>query len=175
MRGKWVMEVLLGSPPPPPPPNVPPLDATNAAPGGKRLTVRERMEEHRKNPACASCHRVIDPIGLALENFDVTGRWRIKDNEVPVDPAGVLYDGTKIEGPAGLRAALLNHKDVFLQTFTENLMTYALGRRVEFYDQPAIRAIERDAAKSDNRMSAFILGIVNSAAFRMSNQLATSN
>jgi hypothetical protein len=175
MRGKWVMEVLLGSPPPPPPPNVPSLDATNAAPGGKRLTVRERMEEHRKNPACASCHRVIDPIGLALENFDVTGRWRIKDNEVPVDPTGVLYDGTKIEGPAGLRAALLNHKDVFLQTFTENLMTYALGRRVEFYDLPAIRAIERDAAKSDNRMSAFILGIVNSAAFRMSSQLATSN
>jgi mono/diheme cytochrome c family protein len=175
MRGKWVMEVLLGSPPPPPPPNVPSLDATNAAPGGKRLTVRERMEEHRKNPACASCHRVIDPIGLALENFDVTGRWRIKDNEVPVDPTGVLYDGTKIEGPAGLRAALLNHKDVFLQTFTENLMTYALGRRVEFYDLPAIRAIERDAAKSDNRMSAFILGIVNSAAFRMSKQLATSN
>jgi mono/diheme cytochrome c family protein len=176
MRGKWVMEVLLGSPPPPPPPNVPSLDATNAASGGKRLTVRERMEEHRKNPACASCHRVIDPIGLALENFDVTGRWRIKDNEVPVDPTGVLYDGTKIEGPAGLRAALLKHEDVFLQTFTENLMTYALGRRVEFYDLPTIRAIERDAAKSGNRMSAFILGIVNSAAFRMSNQqLATSN
>jgi hypothetical protein len=175
MRGKWVMEVLLGSPPPPPPPNVPSLDATNAALGGKRLTVRERMEEHRKNPACASCHRVIDPIGLALENFDVTGRWRIKDNEVAVDPTGVLYDGMKLEGPAGLRAALLKHQDVFLQTFTENLMTYALGRRVEFYDLPAIRAIERDAAKSDNRMSAFILGIVNSAAFRLSKQLATSN
>jgi len=94
---------------------------------------------------------------------------------VPVDPTGVLYDGAKIEGPAGLRAALLKHQDVFLQTFTENLMTYALGRRVEFYDLPTIRAIERDAAKNDNRMSAFILGIVNSAAFRMSNQLATSN
>jgi hypothetical protein len=175
MRGKWVMEVLLGSPPPPPPPNVPALDATGAALGGKLLTVRERMEEHRKNPACASCHRVIDPIGLALENFDVTGRWRIKDNEMPVDPTGVLYDGMKIEGPAGLRAALLKHKDVFLQTFTENLMTYALGRRVEFYDMPTVRAIERDAAKNDHRMSAFILGIVNSAAFRMSKQLATSN
>src|SRR5947208_13404589 len=117
------MEALLGSPPPPPPqdPAPPPLEETKmVGAGGKPLTIRERMEEHRKNPACASCHRVIDPIGLALENFDVTGRWRIKDNEVPVDPTGVLYDGTKIEGPAGLRAALLNHKDVFLQTFTEN-------------------------------------------------------
>jgi len=166
MRGKWVMEVLLGSPPPPPPPNTPPLDATNAAAAGKLLSVRERMEEHRRNPACASCHRVIDPIGLALENFDPTGRWRIKDNEVPVDAAGVLYDGMKVEGSPGLRNALLKHKDVFLQTFTENLMTYALGRRVEFYDMPTVRAIVRDAAKREYRISAFILGIVNSAAFR---------
>ena len=132
MRGKWIMEVLLGSPPPPPPPDVPTLDATNATAGGKLLSTRERMEEHRKNPACASCHRVIDPLGLALDNFDVTGRWRIKDNDVPVDAAGVMYDGTKIDGPAGLRAALLTHQDVVLQTFTENLMTYALGRRVEY-------------------------------------------
>jgi len=168
MRGKWVMEVLLGSPPPPPPPNVPPLDATSAAPAGKLLSVRERMEEHRRNPACASCHRVIDPIGLALENFDATEGWRIKDNAVPVDATGVLYDGMKIEGPAGLRSALLKHQDVFLQTFTENLMTYALGRRVEFYDMPTVRAIVREAAKHDHRMSAFVLGIVNSAAFRTS-------
>jgi hypothetical protein len=167
MRGKWVMEVLLGSPPPAPPPNVPPL----AAAAGKLLSVRERMEAHRKNPACASCHRVIDPIGLALENFDATGRWRINDNEVPVDAAGVLYDGMKIEGPAGLRNALLKHKDVFLQTFTENLMTYALGRRVEFYDMPTVRAIVRSAEKQDYRMSAFILGIVNSTAFRMSGRM----
>jgi hypothetical protein len=170
MRGKWVMEVLLGSPPPAPPPNVPTLDATSAAAGGKLLSVRERMEEHRKNPACASCHRVIDPIGLALENFDVTGRWRIKDNEVPVDAAGVLYDGTKIEGPAGLRNALLKHQDVFLQTFTESLMTYALGRRVEFYDMPTIRTIARNAAKRDHRLSAYVFGIVNSSAFRMSQE-----
>ena len=115
--------------------------------GGKVLTVRERMEEHRKNPACTSCHRVIDPLGLALENFDVTGRWRIKDNGVPVDATGVLYDGTPMEGPAGLRAALLKHKDAFLLSFTENLMTYALGRRVEAYDMPAVRAIIREAAK----------------------------
>jgi len=166
-RGKWVMEVLLGSPPPPPPPNVPALDDTKAAIGGKNLTTRERMEEHRKNPACTSCHKVIDPLGLALENFDATGAWRIKDNEVAIDSVGDLYDGTKMEGPAGLRQAILKHSDVFLLSFTENLMTYALGRRVEYADMPAVRAIIRDASKSNNRMSSFILGVVNSAAFRM--------
>ena len=166
-RGKWVMEVLLGSPPPAPPPNVPALDETKAAAGGKMLSTRERMEEHRKNPACTSCHRVIDPLGLALENFDATGAWRIKDNEVPVDSVGDLYDGTKMEGPAGLRQAILKHSDVFLLSFTENLMTYALGRRVEYTDMPAIRAIIRDASKSNTRMSSFILGVVNSGAFRM--------
>jgi mono/diheme cytochrome c family protein len=166
-RGKWVMEVLLGTPPPPPPPNVPLLDEVKAALNGKLLSTRERMEEHRKNPACTSCHRVIDPLGLALENFDATGAWRIKDNEVPVDSVGDLYDGTKMDGPAGLRQALVKHADVFLLSFTENLMTYALGRRVEYADMPAVRAIIRDAGRSDNRMSAFILGVVNSAAFRM--------
>ena len=166
MRGKWIMEVLLGSPPPPPPANVPALEATNATAGGKVLSTRERMEEHRKNPACVSCHRVIDPLGLALDNFDVTGKWRIKDNGVPIDAAGVMYDGTRIDGPAGLRSALLKHQDVFLQTFTENLMTYALGRRIEYYDMPAVRAIVRQAAKADLRLSSFVLGIVNSAAFQ---------
>src|SRR4051812_850298 len=167
MRGKWIMEVLLGAPPPPPPPNVPALEQTDAAVGGKLLSTRERMEEHRKNPACASCHKVIDPLGLALDNFDVTGRWRIKESGKPVDATGVMYDGTKLDGPASLRAALLNHKDVFLETFTENLMTYALGRRVEYYDMPTVRAIVRGAAKADYRASAFILGIVNSPAFQM--------
>ena len=172
-RGKWVMEVLLGSPPPPPPPNVPALDdSVKAAAGGRRLTVRERMEEHRKSPACASCHRVIDPIGLALENFDAAGRWRIKDNEAPVDSVGTLYDGTKMSGPAGLRAALLKHQDVFLRTFTDNLMTYALGRRVEYYDQPTVRAIVSAAGANGYRMSSFILGIVNSPAFRMARRAA---
>ena len=166
-RGKWVMEVLLGSPPPAPPPNVPALDETKAASGGKMLSTRERMEEHRKNPACTSCHRVIDPLGLALENFDATGAWRIKDNEVPVDSVGDLYDGTKMDGPAGLRQAILKHSDVFLLSFTENLMTYALGRRVEYTDMPAIRAIIRDAGKSHHRLSSFVLGVVNSGAFRM--------
>jgi len=161
------MEVLLGAPPPPPPPNVPALEQTDAAIGGKLLSTRERMEEHRKNPACASCHKVIDPLGLALDNFDVTGRWRIKESGKPVDATGVMYDGTKLDGPASLRAALLNHKDVFLETFTENLMTYALGRRVEYYDMPTVRAIVRGAAKADYRASAFILGIVNSPAFQM--------
>jgi hypothetical protein len=167
MRGKWIMEVLLGSPPPPPPPDVPALEETGATVGGKLLSVRERMEEHRKNPACASCHRVIDPLGLALENFDVTGRWRIKDSGKPVDATGVMYDGTKLDGPASLRAALVGHKDVFLETFAENLMMYALGRRIEYYDMPTIRSIARAAGRNDNHVSAFILGIVNSGAFQM--------
>jgi hypothetical protein len=168
MRGKWIMEVILGSPPPPPPPNVPALEETKAADAGRLLTVRARMEEHRKNPACNSCHRVIDPLGLALENFDVTGRWRIKDNGAPISASGELYDGTPMDGPAGLRAALLKHKDAFLLSFTERLMTYALGRRIEAYDMPAIRRIIRDAAAQDYRISAFILGVVNSPPFRMS-------
>ncbi|MEO7135310.1 MAG: DUF1592 domain-containing protein, partial [Vicinamibacterales bacterium] len=168
-RGKWVMEVLLASPPPPPPPNVPALDdSVKANEGGKMLSTRERMEQHRANPSCTSCHRVIDPLGLALENFDVTGAWRIKDNEVPVDVVGDLYDGMKMEGPAGLRAALLKHQDMFLTGFTESMLTYALGRRVEYTDMPMIRAIVRDAGKKDNKLSAFVLGVVNSPAFKMS-------
>ena len=167
-RGKWVMEVLLGSPPPAPPPNVPALDQTGGSKDGKNQSVRERMEQHRANPACMSCHRVIDPLGLALENFDVTGKWRIKDNEVPVDAVGELYDGTKMSGPAGLREALLKHQDAFLLSFTERLMTYALGRRVQPYDMPTVRRVIRDAGRQDYRLSAFVLGVVNSAAFRMS-------
>jgi len=167
-RGKWVMEVLLGSPPPPPPPNVPELDEVKATGNGRMLSVRERMEEHRKNPACSSCHRVIDPLGLALENYDPTGAWRIKDNEVTVDPVGTLYDGTKIEGPASLRAALIKYKDAMVLSFTESLMTYALGRRVEPYDMPAIRAIVRDAANNDYKLSSFLHGVIKSNAFQMS-------
>jgi hypothetical protein len=168
LRGKWVMDVLLGTPPPPPPPNVPALDdSVKANEGGRLLSTRQRMEEHRKNPTCNACHRFIDPLGLALENFDVTGAWRIKDNEVPVDVLGDLYDGTKIDGPAGLREALLRHQDMVLRSFTENLLTYAIGRRVEDWDMPTVRAIVRSAAGNDNRFSAFVLGIVNSPAFRM--------
>ena len=167
LRGKWVMEVLLGSPPPPPPPNVPELEETSAAEGGRRLTVRERMEQHRASPACSSCHRVIDPLGLALENFDVTGAWRIKDNGAPVDAAGELYDGTAVSSPADLREALLNRPTPLIRTFTENLMAYGIGRRIEYYDMPAVRAVTREAAANDNRLSAFILGVVNSPAFQM--------
>jgi hypothetical protein len=177
VRGKWVLDNLLSAPVPPMPNNVPPLNE-DANRGGRILTMRERMEEHRKNPACTSCHKVIDPLGLALENFDATGAWRIKDNEVAIDSVGDLYDGTKMEGPAGLRQAILKHSDVFLLSFTENLMTYALGRRVEYADMPAVRAIIRDASASNNRMSSFILGVVNSGAFRMAkpdNHLLTTD
>jgi cytochrome c551/c552 len=167
LRGKWIMEVLLGTPPPPPPPNVPDLEETSGIKGARLLSVRERMEEHRRNPACTSCHKVIDPLGLALENYDPTGAWRIKDNEMPVDPTGDLYDGTKLNGPADLRAALLKRHQVILLSFTENLMTYAIGRRVEYHDMPAVRTVVRDAARNNNRMSALILGVVNSAPFRM--------
>ncbi|MDP2320746.1 MAG: DUF1592 domain-containing protein [Acidobacteriota bacterium] len=165
-RGKWVMEVLLASPPPAPPPNVPSLDdSVKANEGGKMLSTRERMEEHRKNPACTSCHKVIDPIGLALENFDVTGKWRIKDNGMPVDPSGTLYDGTPMNGAAGLRTALLKHQDVFLLSFTENLMTYALGRRIEAPDMWAVRRLVRDAAKRDYKVSAFVQAVATSPLF----------
>ncbi len=173
LRGKWIMEVLLGSPPPPPPPNVPTLDQTKDTAGGRTLSVRERMEQHRANPACQSCHKVIDPLGLALENFDVTGAWRIKDNEVPVDANGDLYDGTRMSGPSGLRAALLKHQDAFLLSFTERLMTYAIGRRVESYDMPTVRQIIKDAAAQNYKVSAFVQGVVASQAFRMS-QIAPS-
>ena len=166
LRGKWVLEVLLGSPPPPPPPDVPAFEETDEADEGRSLTVRERMEEHRSNPACMSCHRVIDPIGLALENFDVTGAWRIRDEGNLIDPVGELYDGTILRGPADLRAALLSRPEVFYRIFTTNLMAYGLGRRVEYYDMPTVRAITRDAAENEYRFSSFVLGVVNSPAFQ---------
>ena len=166
LRGKWVLEVLLGTPPPPPPPNIPAFEETGDAEGGRLLTVRERTEMHRANPACSSCHNMMDPIGMAMENFDVTGAWRARDSGNPVDASGELYDGTPINGPADLRAALLKRPEVFYRIFTENLMAYALGRRVEYYDMPTVRAITRAAAEEDYRMSAFVMGIVESPAFR---------
>jgi len=168
LRGKWTMEVLLGTPPPPPPPNVPELEATTDAVEGRLLSVRERMEEHRASPACSSCHRMMDPIGLALEGFDVTGARRIKDNGVLIDPVGELYDGRTIEGPADLREALVDYQEAFLRTFTENLLTYALGRRLEPFDMPTVRSIVREARTEDHRISEYILGVVRSPAFRMS-------
>ena len=165
------MEVLLGSPPPPPPPDVPDLDATAAAQNGRELTARERLEIHRDNPACRSCHRMMDPIGVALEAFDVTGRTRVKDAGQPIDASGEFYDGTLIQNIGDLRNALLKRPTPLLRTFTENLMAYALGRRVEYYDQPRIREIVREAEDSEFRMSAFILGVVNSPAFQMKGEV----
>ncbi len=167
LRGKWVLEVLLGTPPPPPPPDIPAFEETAAAEEGRFLTVRERLEEHSKNPQCRSCHNVMDPLGLALENFDVTGSWRIRDEGNPIDPVGMMYNGKELTSPTDLRNALLDIPDVVLSTFTENLMAFALGRRVEYYDMPSIRAIIRDGATNDYRMSSFVLGVVGSPAFRM--------
>ena len=166
LRGKWVLEVLLGSPPPPPPPDVPAFEETDEADEARSLTVRERMEEHRANPVCMACHQVIDPIGLALENFDVTGAWRVRDEGTLIDPVGELYDGTTLRSPADLRAALLSRPEVFYRIFTTNLMAYGLGRRVEYFDMPTVRAITRDAAENEYRFSSFVLGVVNSPAFQ---------
>ena len=166
LRGKWVLEVLLGTPPPPPPPDVPAFEETDEADEGRSLTVRERMEQHRSNPACMACHQVIDPIGLALENFDVTGAWRIRDEGNPIDPVGELYDGTTLRGPGDLRAALLSRPEVFYRIFATNLMAYGLGRRVEYFDMPTIRAITRDASQNEYNFSSFVLGVVNSPAFQ---------
>ncbi len=166
LRGKWVMEVLLGSPPPPPPPNIPDLDETGDAVDGRFLSVAEQLAMHRKNPACSSCHNVIDPIGLALDGFDVTGSWRIKDRGVPVNTAGELYDGTPLKGVADLRAALTARSEVVVTHFTSMLMSYALARRVEYYDMPAVRRIVRDARATDYRLSSLILGVARSSAFR---------
>ncbi len=167
LRGKWVMEVLLGTPPPPPPPGIPDLDETESVVNGRTLTTRERMEEHRSNPSCSSCHRFIDPIGLALDNYDVTGRWRIREHGEPLDTRGEMYDGTPVDSPASLQAALLRRPVLLVRNFTANLMAYALGRRVEYYDQPTVRRIARQAEAEGFRISAFILGVVNSDAFQM--------
>jgi cytochrome c553 len=167
LRGKWVMEVLLNTPPPPPPPGVPDLEATAAAQEGRLLTTRERMEMHRANAVCRSCHQFMDPIGLALDNFDVTGKWRIKENGMPLDTKGQLYDGTPVENPGDLREALLKRPTPLLRTFTENLMAYALGRRVEPWDMPTVRAIVREGEGNDHRISTYIMGVINSPAFRM--------
>jgi hypothetical protein len=166
-RGLWVLEVLLGSPPPPPPPNIPDLEETGEAENGRRKSVAEQMAEHRANPACSSCHNMIDPLGLSLDNFDVTGAWRIKDRGVPINTAAVMYDGTELNGPADLQKALMERSDVIITHFTESLMSYAIGRRVEYYDMPRIREIFVEAKANDYRISSFITGIVNSDSFRM--------
>ena len=167
LRGKWVMEVLLGSPPPPPPPNVPTLEETAGTEDGVFLTTRQRMERHRANPTCNACHQFMDPIGLALDNFDVTGQWRVRENGRPLDTRGTFYDGTAISTPEDLRGVLMKRPIPLMRTFTENMLAYAMGRRVEFYDQVAIRAIVKEAEANDYRISSFILGVVKSDPFRM--------
>ncbi len=166
LRGKWVMQVLIGMAPPPPPPDVPGLDETSDAKDGKQLTTRQRMEIHRKNPTCNACHQYMDPIGLALDNFDVTGRWRVRENSMQLDTHGRLYDGTAISTPAELSRALVSRPVPLSRTFAENLMAYALGRRTEDADQPTIRAIARSAAANNYRFSSFVTGIIESPAFR---------
>ncbi len=166
IRGKWVLEQLLGSPPPPPPPNVPSLkdDAT-----AQKLTMRQRMEQHRANPTCAACHRLMDPLGFALENFDGLGSWRVSTapGSGPIDASGTTPDGTAFIGPAGLRDVLMKKQDMFVETFTERLLTYALGRGVEEYDYAVLRTIAREAAADNQKWSSIILGIVKSTPFRM--------
>jgi hypothetical protein len=167
LRGKWVMEVLMGTPPPAPPPNVPDLEKTGEAREGRLLTTRERMEIHRSNPNCRSCHLFIDPIGLALDNFDVTGRWRIREFGNSLDTRGDFYDGTAIASPLELQRALLKRPAPILRNFTANLLAYAIGRRVEYFDQPAIRKIVREAEPGGYRVGDLVLGVVRSDAFRM--------
>ncbi len=167
LRGKWVVEVLVGTPPPPPPAGVPDLEETAGAQGGEVLTTRRRMEMHRANPVCAACHKVMDPIGLALDNFDVTGRWRIRENDAPLDTRSTFYDGTEISTPADLSAALLKRPIPLVREFTSKLMAYALGRRLEYFDQPVVRRIVADAEQDNYRMKALITGVILSDAFRM--------
>ncbi|PYS32113.1 MAG: hypothetical protein DMG14_35395, partial [Acidobacteria bacterium] len=166
LRGKWLLENLLGAPPPPPPDNVPSLKEDKQS---KVLSMRGRMEQHRANPVCASCHARMDPMGFALENFDAIGRFRTKNaaDGTAIDSSGVLPDGTKFEGPAELRKILLSQREQFAGNVAEKLLTYALGRGAEYFDAPAIRTITREAARNDYRWSSLILGIVRSVPFEM--------
>ncbi|MBV9768048.1 MAG: DUF1592 domain-containing protein [Bryobacterales bacterium] len=168
-RGKWILTNLLGIPPTPPPPNVPALKENG---DGKPLSLRERMEQHRADPVCAGCHKVMDPIGFALENFDAVGQWRTADDGAHIDPSGTLYNGAKVDGPAALRNMLTSHPDVFVGVMTEKLLTYALGRGVQFYDMPAVRKIVQDAGAHDFHFSSLVLGTVESVPFQMKTKTA---
>jgi hypothetical protein len=165
IRGKWILENIIGVPPPPPPPAVPALAEKTGT--SQPQTMRQRLAEHRANPACSGCHQLMDPIGFALENYDGVGRYRTTENAIPVDVSGALPDGSQFTGVTGLEAALLKRPEVFAGTFTEKLMTYALGRGVEFTDAPAVRKIVKETQGRDFRFSSFVLGIVNSTPFQM--------
>jgi len=164
MRGKWILENLIGTQAPLPPPDVPPLEEK---PTATAKSVRERIEQHRASPACAGCHKIMDPIGLAMENFDAVGRWRTSDEGVAIDASGQLVDGTPLNGPSSLRKAMLDRQDVFVAAMTEKLLMYGVGRETKYYDMPAVRTVMRDAAKNRYRLSDLILGVVKSAPFQM--------
>jgi len=163
-RGKWILENVLGTPPPPPPPNVPAL--TENGVNGKALSMRERMTAHRANPVCASCHSRMDPLGFALENFDAIGQWRENDSGAPINSV-IELRGRKIESTRAFREALLTDSDEFVRTVTEKLLTYALGRGLDYYDASTVRQLVRDVAREDYRWSALVLGIVGSTPFQM--------
>jgi hypothetical protein len=166
LRGKFLMDNILGTPPPPPPADVPALVEKNDQ-TLKTLTMREAMAQHRKDPSCSSCHSRMDPLGFAFENFDAVGRFRTVAAGVPVDASGALPDGTKFDGASGLIDALMKHPQQFAATLTERLLTYALGRGVEYYDSPAVRAITREAAAGNFRFASLITGVVKSQPFQM--------
>ena len=170
-RGKWVLENVLGAPPPNPPPGVETNLEKDAA-QVKATSLRQRMEQHRANPVCASCHRIMDPIGFSLENFDHTGKWRTLDGKTPIDASGQLADGTALNGPATLRQALLARSDVFVSVVAERLLTYAVGRAMRPQDMPAVRAVARAAGREQYRFSAFIVGVVKSTPFQMKTKSA---
>jgi hypothetical protein len=166
-RGKWILENILGVPAPAVPASVPPLKENSDRTDGKILSMRERMEEHRANASCASCHKIMDPIGFALENFDLTGKWRDADGKTPVDASGELVDGTRLDGPVSLRNALMSRSDTFISAATQKLLTYALGHAVQYYDMPVVRSVMRDAAAGNYSFSSLVMGIVKSAPFQM--------
>jgi hypothetical protein len=165
LRGKWILANLLGAPPPPPPADVPPLK--DAGEEGQPLSVRDRMEAHRKNPGCASCHQRMDPLGFSLENYDGLGRWRSASDGAPIDAAAALPDGTQFQGLSGLRTLLVSHPEEFVRTLSEKLLSYAIGRVVDYHDLPAVRQIARESASQNNRWSSLVLAIVKSTPFSM--------
>jgi hypothetical protein len=165
IRGKWILDNVMGVPPPPPPANVPALDDVKTV--KRNAPIRERLAEHRKNPTCAGCHRLTDPVGFALENYDAVGRWRTMESGEPIDASGTLFDGTAFRGVEGLQKAILNRPELFVSTLSEKLLTFAIGRGVAYYDAPALRKIVREASAQDYRFSSIVMGIVNSTPFRM--------
>jgi hypothetical protein len=170
-RGKWILTNLLGVPPQPPPPNIPPLPDNGA--DGKVLSLRERMERHRSNPVCAGCHRVMDPIGFSMENFDGIGRWRAKEDGLVIDASGTLFTGARLDGVNALRQEMTRRPEVFVGVLTERMLTYGVGRGLEYYDMPAVRKIVHDAQSTNYRFSSIVLGVVQSVPFQMKETAVT--